>query len=74
MARCRDYPLAEFAARGVAAQAAVDELLDGLTGEKSLVVTPAMRAKAEELVDLVTGNLPGYKIAAISLSVTMEPK
>jgi hypothetical protein len=39
--------------------------------ESGLVVTPAMRAKIEELCDLVIGALPGYKIAEINLSVVL---
>jgi len=40
--------------------------------EKAMIVTPAMRAKVEELVDLVLGALPGYSIQDITLSVVME--
>jgi hypothetical protein len=40
--------------------------------EKAMIVTPAMRAKVEELVDLVVGALPGYSIEDITLSVKME--
>lgn len=39
--------------------------------ERTLIVTPAMRAKIEELTTLILGTLPGYKMADITLSVTM---
>jgi hypothetical protein len=39
--------------------------------ERTVIVTPAMRAKIEELVHLVVGSLPGYKITDITFGVTM---
>jgi len=38
--------------------------------DRNLIVTPAMRAKVDELIDLILGALPGYKVADITLRVT----
>lgn len=46
-------------------------MAEGALAERTLIVTPAMRAKVEELVELVVGSLPNYKIADVKFSVTL---
>jgi hypothetical protein len=41
--------------------------------EVTMIVTPAMQAKIAEFAELVFGALPGYKIAQVSVTVTMDP-